>query len=193
MTATMLGYSSLFMGFAWSIQPRNYILFACHAFNFTAQSNQMRRSIEYQLANVPGARERLTSLGTKVAMILTGIGATIVSSGRITKALTGPSIPSAISSVVSHPAGPMTIFFWAPTTKWFLSANNLMDLNKPTEKISIAQQTALTLTGLIWTRYSFVITPVNYNLALVNIVLGTSSGYHLVRKIKADYFSKKAE
>lgn len=81
-----------------------------------------------------------------------------------------------------------TVFFWAPTTKWFLSANNLSDLNKPTEKISLAQQAALTLTGLIWTRYSFVIKPVNYNLAIVNATLGVSSGYHLVRKIKADYF-----
>ena len=53
--------------------------------------------------------------------------------------------------------------------------------------MSFSNQLALTITGVIWTRYSFVITPVNYNLASVNAVLGVSSGYHLIRKIKADY------
>lgn len=36
------------------------------------------------------------------------------------------------------------------------------------------QNLALTATGLIWVRYSFVITPVNYSLAAVNcFVAGT--------------------
>jgi hypothetical protein len=33
----------LFMRFAWMIQPRNYLLFACHASNEMVQLNQMRR------------------------------------------------------------------------------------------------------------------------------------------------------
>jgi len=188
MTSTMVGYSSLFIAFAWSVQPRNYILFACHSFNLAAQLNQIRRSVEYQLANVPGSTERLSRLGQQLTGAAVGLGALILSSGRIKTTLTAPTVPSFVRNIVAHPAGPMTVFFWAPTTKWFLSANNLADLNKPTEKISLAQQAALTLTGLIWTRYSFVITPVNYNLAIVNATLGVSSGYHLVRKIKADYF-----
>lgn len=36
-------YSLLFMRFAWMIQPRNYILLACHAANETVQLNQLRR------------------------------------------------------------------------------------------------------------------------------------------------------
>ena len=56
--------------------------------------------------------------------------------------------------------------------------------------MSLAQQCALTSTGVIWTRYSFVITPVNYNLAIVNAVLGASSGYHLARKVNNDYINK---
>ena len=84
-------------------------------------------------------------------------------------------------------SGPFTIFFWAPTSKWLLSGNNLMDLNKPTDKISLAQQTALTCTGVIWARYAMVINPINYNLCIVNLALGLSSGYHLFRKIKADF------
>ncbi len=86
-------------------------------------------------------------------------------------------------------AGPLTVFFWAPTSKWMFSVSNLKDLNKDTDKMSFAQMSALTATGIIWTRYSFVITPVNYNLALVNLALGASSGYHLSRKVKKDYLS----
>ena len=36
-------YSLLFMRFAWAIQPRNYLLFACHFSNEAVQLNQMRR------------------------------------------------------------------------------------------------------------------------------------------------------
>lgn len=56
--------------------------------------------------------------------------------------------------------------------------------------MSFAQMSALTATGVIWTRYSFVISPVNYNLAMVNIALGASSGYHLFRKINNDFIAK---
>lgn len=81
----------------------------------------------------------------------------------------------------------MTIFFWAPTSKWALSANNIVDINKDLKTISLSQQLALTMSGLIWTRFSFVIYPVNVNLAIVNGVLAMTSGYHVVRKIKAEY------
>jgi mitochondrial pyruvate carrier 1 len=43
MTAAMCVYSGLFMRFAWMIQPRNYILLACHFSNELVQLNQMRR------------------------------------------------------------------------------------------------------------------------------------------------------
>jgi hypothetical protein len=39
----MCVYSCLFMRFAWEIQPRNFILLACHASNECVQLNQMRR------------------------------------------------------------------------------------------------------------------------------------------------------
>ena len=65
---------------------------------------------------------------------------------------------------------------------------NLKDLNKNTDTMSVSQMSALTATGIIWTRYSFVINPINYNLATVNLALGASSGYHLFRKFRADYF-----
>lgn len=41
--AAMCVYSGLFMRFAWMIEPRNYILLACHASNEVVQLNQLRR------------------------------------------------------------------------------------------------------------------------------------------------------
>ena len=42
-TGVLCVYSVLFMRFAWVIQPRNYLLFSCHASNEGVQLNQMRR------------------------------------------------------------------------------------------------------------------------------------------------------
>jgi len=41
-------YSVLFMRFAWAINPRNYLLFACHLSNEAVQLNQMRRVLSVQ-------------------------------------------------------------------------------------------------------------------------------------------------
>ena len=188
MTGVMIGYSSLFMRFAWAVQPRNYLLFACHSFNVTAQLNQLRRAVEYKLENSANAVHELTEIGQKAAVAGVALACTIFSSNKLQAVMTAPTMPSFVRSFCGHAAGPFTIFFWAPTSKWLLSGTNLLNLDKPTDTISLAQTAALTATGVIWTRYSFVITPVNYNLAIVNAALGLSSGYHLVRKIKADYF-----
>ncbi|KAF7635698.1 Mitochondrial pyruvate carrier [Meloidogyne graminicola] len=40
MTFALIIYSSVFMRFAWRVQPRNLLLFACHATNFSAQNLQ---------------------------------------------------------------------------------------------------------------------------------------------------------
>ena len=114
-------------------------------------------------------------------------------------------------------------------TKLFLSAASLTDLHRPTDKISLTQYAALTLTGkrcpstsaapraapcssptplypskqppqlsrlpprqppnagFIFTFYGMYVTPINYPLTAVNILLCGSSGWHLGRKIKADF------
>ncbi|KAL9275116.1 Mitochondrial pyruvate carrier 1-like protein [Drosera capensis] len=43
MTTAMCIYSGLFMRFAWMVQPRNYLLLACHASNETVQLYQLSR------------------------------------------------------------------------------------------------------------------------------------------------------
>ncbi|CAI0548231.1 unnamed protein product [Linum tenue] len=40
---SMCVYSALFMRFAWMVQPRNYLLLACHASNETVQLYQFSR------------------------------------------------------------------------------------------------------------------------------------------------------
>ncbi|KAF9578117.1 pyruvate transporter mpc1 [Lunasporangiospora selenospora] len=47
MTAALSVYSLLFMRFAWMVQPRNYLLFACHATNEMAQLTQGYRFIQF--------------------------------------------------------------------------------------------------------------------------------------------------
>ncbi|KXJ05710.1 Mitochondrial pyruvate carrier 2 [Exaiptasia diaphana] len=60
-------------------------------------------------------------------------------------------VPRRMLPFWNAPAGPKTIFFWAPAFKW---------------------STALAATGLIWSRYSMVIIPKNWLLFSVNIGLG---------------------
>lgn len=65
--------------------------------------------------------------------------------------------------------------------KWCLVAAGLKDLSRPADKVSVPQNTALAATGLIWVRYSLVITPVNYSLAAVNFFVGCSGLAQLYR------------
>ncbi|RIB17935.1 hypothetical protein C2G38_2087054 [Gigaspora rosea] len=47
MTTAMCIYSATFMRFAWKVQPRNMLLFACHFTNEVAQLYQGYRYINY--------------------------------------------------------------------------------------------------------------------------------------------------
>ncbi|URE27339.1 hypothetical protein MUK42_17151 [Musa troglodytarum] len=100
---------------------------------------------------------------------------------------------SKIQALWNHPAGPKTIHFWAPTFKWGISIANVADFAKPPEKISYPQQVAVTCTGLIWSRYSTVITPKNWNLFSVNVAMAGTGIYQLARKIRHDCYSEVEE
>ena len=50
----MCVYSCLFMRFAWMVQPRNYLLLACHASNETVQLTQMYRWWSWRNGQQPG-------------------------------------------------------------------------------------------------------------------------------------------
>ena len=47
MTAALAGYSAVFMRYAFAVTPKNYLLFGCHIVNFSAQSTQGYRFIDY--------------------------------------------------------------------------------------------------------------------------------------------------
>ncbi|KAF8823013.1 brain protein 44 family protein [Cardiosporidium cionae] len=47
MTGILCVYSLLFMRFAVMVQPRNYLLFACHACNETVQLTQAGRKVYF--------------------------------------------------------------------------------------------------------------------------------------------------
>ncbi|XP_029665361.1 mitochondrial pyruvate carrier 1-like [Formica exsecta] len=47
MTVALSLYSIVFMRFAWKVQPRNLLLFACHMTNTGAQLTQGYRFVDY--------------------------------------------------------------------------------------------------------------------------------------------------
>jgi hypothetical protein len=200
MTGTLAVYSMFFMRFAWAVDPRNYILFACHTTNVCAQLTQMTRKLKYD-GYLDPAEISVSKVVEKVktdekaqryaALGACGLGGFLASS-QIQRAVTSVlPMPQTVRNVLLHPAGPFTIFFWAPTFKWSLSGSNIVEYKRPVEKISTQQQVALFATGVIWTRWSFVINPVNVNLAVVNGALALTSGYHLGRKYIHDPFKEE--
>ena len=45
-------------------------------------------------------------------------------------------LPQPLHGFLAHPAGPFTIFFWAPTFKWFITFANIGDMQRPAELVS---------------------------------------------------------
>lgn len=91
------------------------------------------------------------------------------------------ALPQKLVPFWKAPAGPQTIFFWAPAFKWGLVFAGIADLARPADKLSPSQSTALAATGLIWARYSLVIIPKNWLLFSVNIGLGLTGINQLCR------------
>ncbi|XP_066552735.1 mitochondrial pyruvate carrier 1 [Amia ocellicauda] len=56
MTFALSCYSLLFMRFAYKVQPRNWLLFACHVTNETAQLIQGGRLMKYKMEKKQAAK-----------------------------------------------------------------------------------------------------------------------------------------
>mmetsp|Transcript_27185 Transcript_27185/g.38501 ORF Transcript_27185/g.38501 Transcript_27185/m.38501 type:complete len:282 (+) Transcript_27185:106-951(+) len=184
MTCVLIVYSTLFARWAFVVKPQNLLLAGCHIANVLSQGNQLRRAVEHKMAT--GQEEQIKDMAQKAAMAGAGVGVAIAGGPSMRKALSAANL-GVVSTIAAADAGPFTVHFWAPMSKWFISGASFMDLERPTDKISLPQYTALTLTGLFFTRYSLLVTPVNYTLCSVNIALFMSSAWHLGRKLKADY------
>jgi hypothetical protein len=100
------------------------------------------------------------------------------------------SFAARLKSAWRDPNGYFSSFFLAPTFKWAISIANISDFSKPEDQISYPQQCAVTATGLIWTRFSTQIIPVNYNLMTVNAFMALTGLYQLQRKIRYDMEQK---
>lgn len=190
MTSVLIVYSSLFARWAYIVTPQNLLLCSCHVTNVAAQINQLRRSLEYKLSQ--GKDEEVQQFVKNAAVAAMGGALCIVGGPTARKALMASQL-GLVSTMAASEAGPFTVHFWAPMSKWLISGASFMDLNRPTDKISIAQYTALTLTGAFFSRYSLLVKPVNYMLCSVNIALFGSSAWHLGRKINADFISGEKE
>uniref|UniRef100_A0A8D0BEQ1 Mitochondrial pyruvate carrier n=1 Tax=Salvator merianae TaxID=96440 RepID=A0A8D0BEQ1_SALMN len=90
-------------------------------------------------------------------------------------------LPPRLRPFYNHPAGPKTVFFWAPVMKWGLVCAGMADMARPAEKLSTSQSAVLMATGLIWSRYSLVIIPKNWGLFAVNFFVGCAGGSQLYR------------
>ena len=177
MTLTLLLYSGAFLQWSTVVTPPNYILAGSHLFNLLAQGNQLRRCVDYQLASFPDtAPAELRALGLGFGALFAGIGA-------FSYAAPGLRARSPPGSYAASAAGPFTIHPYPPVTKLFLSLASLTDLWRPVAKISLSQYSALTLTAAIFSKYSLVISPVNWPLCAVNVLLFFSSLWHLARKV----------
>ncbi|XP_031834891.1 uncharacterized protein LOC116428010 isoform X1 [Nomia melanderi] len=95
----------------------------------------------------------------------------------------GKYVPQKLQPLWNHPAGPQTIFFWAPAFKWGLVIAGLGDLQRPANQLSVSQSSALAVTGIIWTKYSLAITPKNWSLFSVNLFVAITSLYQISRAI----------
>ncbi|KAL8822444.1 MAG: hypothetical protein Q9191_006823 [Dirinaria sp. TL-2023a] len=80
---------------------------------------------------------------------------------QTTDAAAAPS-ESTLSRIWNSPVGVKT---------WAIVLAGASDFARPAEKLSLTQTVALTTTGLIWTRWCFVIKPKNMLLAAVNFLL----------------------
>lgn len=188
MTPVLIVYSTLFARWAWVVKPQNLLLCACHVTNVGAQLNQLRRALEFKIEN--GEQEQVNDMMKKVGVAGAATAVAVAAGPKMRTAL-GSANLGIVSTVAAADAGPFTVHFWAPMSKWFISGASFMELHRPTDKISLPQYTALTLTGFFFSRYALLVTPINYTLCSVNIALFGSSAWHLGRKVKADFIDEK--
>jgi len=92
-----------------------------------------------------------------------------------------PLVPQKLLPLWNHPAGPKTVFFWAPTVKWGLVIAGIADITRPADKLSFSQSLTLAATGTIWSRYCLVIIPMSWYLFSVNFFVANVGLFQLAR------------
>ncbi|KAF2447356.1 UPF0041-domain-containing protein [Karstenula rhodostoma CBS 690.94] len=100
---------------------------------------------------------------------------------------------SGFAKLWNSPVGPKTVHFWAPIMKWGLVIAGASDLTRPASQLSLNTNAALMTTGLIWTRWCFVIRPKNIFLATVNLFLFLTGATQTTRILMYQRSVKDAE
>ncbi|KAH7116868.1 hypothetical protein B0J11DRAFT_404544, partial [Dendryphion nanum] len=100
---------------------------------------------------------------------------------RVATEATAQAEQSGFNKFLNSPVGPKTVHFWAPIMKWAIVLAGISDFARPVEQLSLTQNGALTTTGMIWTRWCFVIKPRNLFLAAVNFFLGVVGATQVTR------------
>lgn len=78
--------------------------------------------------------------------------------------------------------------------KWGLVVAGLGDMFLlPPENVDVPLCSALVFSGAIWMRWSMVITPINYNLGIVNAFVASTNLAQLGRHARHRFGSKPAE
>ncbi|KAL0117435.1 hypothetical protein PUN28_010342 [Cardiocondyla obscurior] len=93
-------------------------------------------------------------------------------------------LPEKFRAAFLHPVGPTTVFFWAPMFKWGLVVAGIGDLKRPADTISLRQTASLMVTGAIWSKYSLIIIPKNYNLFCVNLFTCATGTYSFFKGLR---------
>ena len=102
MTPVLIVYSTLFARWAYIVTPPNPLLMYCHIANVAAQSNQLRRALEFKMNN--GEEEQVKDLLTKVAVGGVVTAVTVAAAPTLQAAVTGAGL-GIISDIAAAPAG----------------------------------------------------------------------------------------
>jgi Mitochondrial pyruvate carriers len=109
MTPVLMVYSTLFARWAWVVAPRNLLLMWCHITNVVAQSNQLRRALEYKKAN--GQEKQVNEMLEQAAKFGAVTAVAVAAGPKVRSILTNASM-GPISAIAAAPAGPFTVHFW---------------------------------------------------------------------------------
>ncbi|SBT78239.1 mitochondrial pyruvate carrier protein 2, putative [Plasmodium ovale] len=100
---------------------------------------------------------------------------------KIKNQIAGYNINNNVKKALVSDTGVLSIHFWAPTFKWSISLANLVDINRDPKLLSLPQQFAIFLTGLLFSRFAYVIKPRNLNLLTINLFMSLTALYQITR------------
>jgi len=83
--------------------------------------------------------------------------------------------------------GPFTWGFWIRKSIWLIIGGSFIELNRPTDTISLSQHSALALRGFCFTGYTLSVAQLGGVFLPANIAFFLISTWHVGRKIVADF------